>query len=268
LLHRVALVQLFRLIARHRPPEQAVMALRPMNMFCCGCPLTFGVKFILLVNLIVNLFYIVTVTLNIIFQIPTVVSSLGPTAEIFNGAWCLLGLPFIVIGYWGVSSRAEGHLRLYLQYLCCGFIVDMVFLSINFVFRDVCAQMPHLLRHHGSAFACGAMRIGSLLVVIQVVVLELYFIFAVWSCCEDFKAGGGGVGLPELLRHHQNAHKKQHHDHIYSDQLFGAAIAPGYPKDYGAFNRMQQNQPQLGPCKPIGQGYFHETSYPPPQSFS
>lgn len=244
------------------------MALRPMNMFCCGCPLTFGVKFILLLNLVVNLFYIITVTLNIIFKIPTFVSNLGPTAEIFNGAWCLLGLPFIVVGYWGVQYRLEGHLRLYLNYLCAAFLVDMFFLGITFVFRDVCAQMPHLLRHHGSAFACGAMRISALLVVIQVITVELYFIFAVWSCCEDFRAGGGGVGLPELLRHHQHVHRKQHHDHQYTNQLFGAQISPGYPKDYGAFNKMHANQPQLGPCRPIGQGYYHETAYPPPTSLS
>mmetsp|Transcript_62626 Transcript_62626/g.123789 ORF Transcript_62626/g.123789 Transcript_62626/m.123789 type:complete len:243 (+) Transcript_62626:103-831(+) len=242
------------------------MALRPMNMFCCGCPLTFGVKFILLVNLIVNLFYIITVTMNIIFKFPTVVSNLGPTAEIFNGAWCLLGLPFIVVGWWGVSYRLEGHLRLYLQYLCAGFVVDMVFLFLNFILRDVCGHMPHLLRHHGSAFACGVMRISALGLVIQVTILELYFIFAVWSCCEDFRAGGGGVGLPELLRHHQDMNKKQLNDHAYSDQLFGATITPGYPKDYGAFNRMQG--PQLGPNRPIIQGNYHETAYPPPQSFS
>mmetsp|Transcript_105645 Transcript_105645/g.340714 ORF Transcript_105645/g.340714 Transcript_105645/m.340714 type:complete len:238 (+) Transcript_105645:118-831(+) len=235
---------------------------RPMSMFCCGCSLTFGVVLVIIFNILQNMFYIVSAVSNIILKIPTFGVHGGLTMQTFNGAWCMLGLPFIIVGILGVMYRLENHVQLYFWYLLVSVLMDLGFLIFNLVSKDVCDDMPFLLEQHGSAFACGTMRILSLFVVVLVVVMESYFVFTVYSLVEDLKAGGSGAGLPELLRGAHEAHKAKHFHTHYGDSLFGQPVAPGYPRHYGT-----TPHPGLHSSQGIGPGDYHETAYPPPSSF-
>merc|ERR1719230_2276963 len=119
---------------------------RPLNQFCCGCSLTFGVKLILACNLVQNVFYIATATSNIIFRVPTFGFGVNLATQTFNAAFCLLGLPFIFCAIWGVTHRLESHVRLYLFYQCISFALDMAYVVVFLVLQDACTALPTVLK--------------------------------------------------------------------------------------------------------------------------
>jgi hypothetical protein len=230
-----------------------------MNQFCCGCSLTFGVMIILVLNLLQNLFYIYTAMSNIILRIPTFGFNENPSTQTFNAAFCLLGLPFIFSGIWGVIYRSENFLKMYFYYMVAAFALDMIFIGSFFILHDVCEVMPSFLVRHGQAFACGFMRISSTLFVVQVIIIELYFMYTVWSLCEDWTTGCSGQGFPELLRERgdimygKRRLPSGHHGHNHGD------IIPHQAAGYGSF----QGAPQLNSSQRIFSGKYHETSFPP-----
>merc|ERR1719223_1748316 len=105
---------------------------RPMSCFCCGCPLAFGVAIVIFLNLVQNLFYICTATLNVILRVPTVGAGSGLISQTSNAAWCLLGMPFIFAAIWGVVYKQEDKLRLYLLYMIVSFALDIFFIIAFF----------------------------------------------------------------------------------------------------------------------------------------
>merc|ERR1719424_1421824 len=129
--------------------------MRTMNQFLCGCPIWFGVALIIAVNLVHNLSNIITVSLNIIFKIPTFGAGDPPSAQVFNAAWCLLGLPFIFAAIAGMWCKQESNMRLYLYYLSATFGLDLVMVVNWLVTSDLCGNLPRSLQRHGGAFACG-----------------------------------------------------------------------------------------------------------------
>jgi len=240
--------------------------MRPLNQFCCGCPLSFGAYLIIFINLTQNMFYIVTATMNIILQIPTFGYGMNLASQTFNAAWCLLGLPFIACALWGVRYRLEANLRLYLLYQFSSFCLDMMYLFAFFFLHDMCNRIPSLLRRHGAAFACGFIRVSGLFLVSMLVIIEIYFIFTIWSLCEDLKAGGEGAGLPALLCRGRQALTKRRYLQSHRDHLYGTNNqANGFSAGYGGFGAMG---PGLGgSASRIFGGGYHETAFPPPSRF-
>lgn len=233
---------------------------RPLNQFCCGCPLSFGAVFIIALNLIQNAFYIFTATSNIILKVPTMGVGLSLTTQTLNAMFCVLGLPFIFAGIYGVLYRQESHIRLYLYYLVVTFALDLVFVLSYFLLQDICQAMPSVLQEHGSAFACGFMRTFGLLFVLMVIGIEGYFMYAIWSFCEDLHAGGSGAGLPSLLNQADKVREHRRYNATYQETLFGQPAAGGVSSavfQYGAFQT-----PGMGGSTRV-YGNYHEQSYPP-----
>lgn len=235
---------------------------RPMTSFCCGCPLSFGVVLIIMLNLVQNLFYITTATMNIILRVPTVGSGEGLIAQTFNAAWCLLGIPFIAAAIWGMTYRQEGNVRLYLYYLTVSLGMDVFFILAYFLTTDMCMGMPSALQQHGTAFACGFMRLGGLVFVLMMLIITTYFVFTVWSYCEDLKAGGGGQGFPALLQSAGEMRIKR--TSMYGGFMFGNTFG-GYGNadgmGFGVYRAPGLENERLW------DGDFHETSFPPPKQF-
>mmetsp|Transcript_60787 Transcript_60787/g.131859 ORF Transcript_60787/g.131859 Transcript_60787/m.131859 type:complete len:235 (-) Transcript_60787:65-769(-) len=224
---------------------------QPMNQFCCGCSVIFGAKIIIAVNLLQNIFYIATTTSNIILKIPTFGFSTSLVEQTFNAALCLLGLPFIAAAIWGVMYRLETNMRLYLLYLTVSCGVNLAYIIHAFALQDVCSSIPAVLLEHGSAFACGFMRIVALAGSVLVIGLQLYCLFTIWSLCEDFKAGSSGMGLPGLLkmgRESQSTWK-------YAAPHHGEGLFDGpLPAAYGAFS-----SPGIGGAVRIFGGNIHNS---------
>lgn len=240
---------------------------RPMNSFCCGCPLSFGVVLIIMLNLVQNLFYLVTATMNIILRVPTVGASEGLIAQTINAAWCLLGIPFIFAAIWGITYRQEANVRLYLWYLCVSLFMDVFYMMAFFVTTDMCAGMPSALKQHGTAFACGFMRLTGLSFVLLMLIVTTYFVFTVWSYCEDLKAGGGGQGFPALLAGAGEMRIKRRQ--AYGSAMFGQTFGGYGNSDSMGFGYAKT--PGMGDGERLWDGRFaedyHETSYPPPKRF-
>lgn len=236
---------------------------RPITSFCCGCPLSFGVGIVILLNLVQNLFYIITAVMNIILRMPTAGSSEGLIAQTFNASWCLLGMPFIFAAIWGVAYRQEANVRLYLYYLTISLGLDVTYTVIFFATTDMCQGMPSALMQHGTAFACGFMRLVGLSFVLAMLCLTTYFVFTVWSYCEDLKAGGCGQGFPALLAGAGELRIKRMS--AYGGTMFGQTYGGNGYSDSMGFG--QYKAPGLGDNERLFDGEYHETSYPPPKAF-
>jgi len=212
----------------------------------------------LVLNLLQNLFYVVTSFSNIILKVPLFGASESLSEQTFNAAFCLLGMPFIFCGFWGVFARVEGQVRMYFFYMLLVLVVDATQMMYLFSTGNICDHLPTILQKHGSAFACGFMRLATIIVVSQVMIIETHFAYTVWSLCEDLKATGGGPGLPELLKTVDEHHSKRRYLAPHGDEHFGGAA--GMPVPYGT----------VGPAAAFGSaplfgGKAHETNFPPVQ---
>jgi len=208
---------------------------RPSSQFCFGCSLSFGVIVILLINLVMNMFYVITAFCNIILKIPAFGSNESLTWQTVSAAFALLGLPFIFAGFWGVFSKLEGQVRLYFYYLVLSFAVDFVSLLNSLLGEGTCSSLPTVLQKHGSAFACGFMRVFTFFLIVQVTVIQLYFLYTVWSYCEDLKCSGCGPGLPDLLKGRDEHHHRRRYLAPHGDEHFHQYMHTGLPVGYGAF---------------------------------
>mmetsp|Transcript_56422 Transcript_56422/g.98611 ORF Transcript_56422/g.98611 Transcript_56422/m.98611 type:complete len:237 (+) Transcript_56422:74-784(+) len=234
---------------------------RPMNQFCCGCPLVFGAWIILILQLILNSFYILTATFNVILKIPTIGFQSSLSSQTFNAAWCLLGMPFIFSAMWGLLTRQEANVRMYLVYQLISLVLDLFYTFSFFLMTDVCGMVPSALARHGSAFACGFMRLTSLAFIFLMTAMAIYFTFVIWSLCEDFKVGGSGTGFPQLLGGVSEYRSKQRYGGIASGGTFGGSGSLENFPMAATFSA-----PGLGGQR-IFDGSYHETSYPPPPKF-
>jgi len=183
--------------------------------------------------------------------------------QTFNAAYALFGIPFIIGGIMGVMYRLETHTRLYLYYAIITFFLDMFLVISNLLLNDVCTMLPPVLQRSGEAFACGAARIGSIVIIAAVSVVEGYFCYVIWSLCQDQKAGGCGGKLPDLLataeqRKNKRKMDSDYHNNLYAMQAAASGIIPGYGTS--GHNR----QPKLvGGSHGIFHGKFHDCQYPP-----
>eukprot|EP00927_Polykrikos_kofoidii_P058003 TRINITY_DN52289_c0_g1_i1.p1 TRINITY_DN52289_c0_g1~~TRINITY_DN52289_c0_g1_i1.p1 ORF type:complete len:241 (-),score=29.69 TRINITY_DN52289_c0_g1_i1:73-795(-) len=240
--------------------------MRPLNQFCCGCSLKFGVLLFLTCNLIQSLWFIFMASSNIILKIPAFGHEWGLIVQTLNAAFCLFGLPFIASGYWGVMYRLETNLLLYLFYAVIQVLGEASELGYYLIVQGLCGSMPRSMSEHGAAFACGFLRLTTLLVLVLVIIVRTYCVYTVWSLCEDFKVNGGD-GFGDLMKHKGDSRKKLLYaaPNSYGEDAFlgGHGVGGGrLPVAYGAFH-----SPQVGGARQIFQGKYHETAYPPSAAF-
>jgi hypothetical protein len=231
--------------------------MRPLTQFCCGCQLSTGVYFIAFCHLLQCCFYVATTVSNIVFKTPTYNYAVPLATQTLNAALSLMGIPFILCAIYGLYSRSEPHTRLYFHYLCLAFAVDLVYIVLFFVMADTCRNLPSVMKEHGKAFACGAMRVFSVIFIVLITIIQSYFIFTVWSFCEDLKTGGSALGLAELKESMEDKRQKKRSG-LRKD------VTGSWMPDYGAFGKTENLNP-FG-SEQIFNGRFHEIHYPPPQS--
>lgn len=241
---------------------------RTMNQFLCGCPIWFGVALIIAVNLVHNLFCIITVSLNIIFKIPTFGASDPPSAQVFNAAWCLLGMPFILTAIVGMWCKQESNMRLYLAYLSATFGLDLMFVVTWLVNSDLCGSMPRSIQRHGSAFACGFIRITSVGFALMMTVIIGYSVYCIWSYCEDLKAGGSGKGLDQLMQYQeqkamQDAYSTFAAGVSNTTASAGTAVGTAFGAPVNKYAGWGGSNSIRFPSTPHD-GKFHEVQFPPP----
>lgn len=235
------------------------LSLKPLDQFCCGCPLWLGVSLVLFFNFLESMTYITTAILNVILRIPTLGAEIDMNVTAFNTAYALFSLPFLLAGYWGVRYEKEVHLRLYLYFQTFTWIMDTIFLVMAFFLRDSCKSIPDVLKQSGNAFACGTMRLGVLAFFTICMICELYGWYAVWSLCQELELKNSSQDFDELLRARTKAEKQKREG--LGSGLFGTAFAGSYetyPVFYGSLAT-----PAVGGATAIFGGKHHELDYPP-----
>lgn len=227
-----------------------------MTQFCCGCSLEFGAKFIIVGNFFISLFYIAAAVSSMILNVPIVGFGGDMGHQVFNAAYCLFGMPFIVAAMYGVIYRQEPHLRLYLTYLTFSFFLDFCYVIYYLFINDACSMMPSSLKSQGAAFACGITRSFVILFSITLFIFQAYCIHIIWSMCEDIRVGGGATGFADLLESSKNSK---------------SVVGEGYLAAYASSSTLEQQPLNYGSLSTPGIGggvnFFggtrHDVSYPP-----
>eukprot|EP00419_Tripos_fusus_P029765 CAMPEP_0172710966 /NCGR_PEP_ID=MMETSP1074-20121228/57497_1 /TAXON_ID=2916 /ORGANISM="Ceratium fusus, Strain PA161109" /LENGTH=205 /DNA_ID=CAMNT_0013534505 /DNA_START=184 /DNA_END=801 /DNA_ORIENTATION=+ len=185
---------------------------------------------------------------------------LAPTnllVNLISSAVCLAGIPVILLAAWGVAAKVEAFLRLYLYYMILTFGTEFFFAVINFLTSGPCqGALSSMMsgesssRTGNNAFACGVARLGGSSILVTNFGIAAYFIFLLWSYCEDL-ANGGGPDLADLAAakdmHAWDPVKMAHS--INSMSNYGAAL------NFGGAN---------ADASTIFGGQHHETRFPPP----
>jgi hypothetical protein len=231
------------------------MVCLPASQFGCGCSVTFGVKFILLLNLVLNLFLIAAILAFVVFGMQGMaLFSYGEDMIILGFA--LGGLPIIAVAFNGVLYRNEALVRMYLYYMWI-VIVALVGLMIkSLVLTGPCERLLQV--GMASAWACGMARwINIGMIVVSVSILS-YFQHVVYSHCEDLAELGGGPELADLVLNKGNYRKPMNHLYASVEVLAEAGGAGAI----GFMGMDPDSQSGYAGGRSIF-GTHHEMEYPP-----
>lgn len=248
-----------RAITAPKRSDQAGGFIQPLDGCCCGLPLDFGIKIILMLHALSSFFFIYTCFSNIVLERPTFGNNVTMYTQTFNCAWALATLPFIAAGISGVRNHVEVHLRVYMYWLMATTSMDLVLTGIMLV-KNTCAKMPSFLEEEGGAFACGTMRLFSILFMAMLFGFVLYAIFVVWSRCEELEESGSEPSFDFLI----GAVRRNAQEAVFNHKsgLFGTGqMLPGhgFPIMYGSLA-----SPSMGGGSTIFGGRTHCTEFPPP----
>lgn len=180
----------------------------------------------MLLNLAFNVAVIAGVTSHLIFD--SYPGFAGYNMEMWSLAFCLTGIPIILMAYHGILYRNEVQVRGYFFYMLICFAAVLVLTLVDLVFTPACENLPSFMEHHvlktppnlvtnpvpvsvnsatavsvtplqepvpsGSAWACGVSRYVHILLTIAILSILGYFTHVVNSLCEDLHFASG----PEL----------------------------------------------------------------------
>lgn len=237
------------------PKKQSFI--QPLDTFCCGFTLDFGIQCIIVIHTLVSFFYMATAWCNIVLDQPTMGAAVDFGTQAFNCGFALASLPFIVSGISGVKYQIESHLRIYLYWLMLSVFLDFIFATIIMV-KTTCSGMPEFLDAYGGAFACGMMRIASAIFIIMCLVAMSYALFTVWSRCEELKVSMSEEAFDGLLKETRRAQEAmvfQHRSGLFGT---GPVLTPAHPVVYGSVA-----SPAFMGSARIFNGNNHDVNFPP-----
>jgi hypothetical protein len=222
----------------------------------------FGVTFILCAHLFECVLTAVLTAVFIIGRWPSLFvytfSDIG--VQTAFACFALAGIPIILVGLWGVRHGVEVCLRCYFFYMLLSFIVDVIYATNKFIFHHTCDEIPNVMAQQGRAWACGMSRIFDISSFIMLMAIPAYFIFIVYSYCEDMTEGGSGPDLSDLTSTGFKAQRKHPGFDPYQTVLGLNDYVTG---EYGATYFNQKAPAGLGGGQPIMNGKYHEMDFPP-----
>jgi len=178
---------------------------------CVGClPVETGVKLILFYNLMQNAYCCAMAVGNVVLRLPTLGYGTSMTAQILTAAWCLAGIPIVVVALWGVFHRIEPFVRFYFYYMVTSILIDVGSLVNLLVIQDSCATLT-IDHAHGRAFACMIARSTNMVVLVFILAVSLYALYMVWSFMQDLTDGGSAAAIADLLYGKDNMLKMRNH---------------------------------------------------------
>lgn len=158
----------------------------------------FGVEFIALFNLILNIIFISIA--SSVHDIQMMGMTFSANLQVLNAAWALLGIPIIISAGVGAVYRIESHLRIYFYYLTISFLIEAMMLISFLSAGDICkTAVPDEVQQMGQSFVCGLTDSFVYFWLFIGGVVNLYFMYVVWSSAEDIHRSS----YPELLSYRE-----------------------------------------------------------------
>lgn len=209
-------------------------------------------------NFCLNAGLIAVAIFNIAYIVPLFRLNFNLEILVFLGFFGMMGMPFVLGGFWGAFTNSESNVRVYLFYLWVAFGFLICIPLIYAAVKNPCdILLPKTMQGtRGSAQACGNIWLALYGCGALVASVVMYLIFTVWSFCQEMATGGGKYGIPLLVEG-----KKRKDARGISSGLFGtgaATLQPSLPVTYSSCATMG-----VGGNNRFFNGKFHETSFPP-----
>lgn len=205
--------------------QRELQGVKPLTQCCCGCSLTFGVALILLAYLARSIYMLVVTAGEVVVQDPRFESTQTLEKQTFNAPGC--ATPSYESGFYALHARCDSYLRPFMYFMIASAMVDALGMVLPMWMHGSCAFVPEGLKATGAAGACGFIRVLFVVFFGQLAAVEAYFIFAVWSLCEDMK-----VNLKSSLPEMYERSRASRSDYVGpAEALFGGHNH----SNYGAF---------------------------------
>eukprot|EP00931_Biecheleriopsis_adriatica_P116298 TRINITY_DN91962_c0_g1_i1.p1 TRINITY_DN91962_c0_g1~~TRINITY_DN91962_c0_g1_i1.p1 ORF type:complete len:240 (-),score=45.95 TRINITY_DN91962_c0_g1_i1:170-889(-) len=160
----------------------------PANQFCCGCSIVTGSIAVLVLNVCINGVLFVRAAMAIFYPSSSPATTGDMPWQVFTAAFCLAGVPFMILGALGLARRDEVTLRAYYFYLALAVIIASIVL-VSAATSTSCRNLPSELQG-GGAFFCGIVEVVDVVLAILLVGNMIYALYIVWSLCQDFGISG------------------------------------------------------------------------------
>lgn len=144
--------------------------------------LTAAVQLVCLANLILCIYVISVVDSSKPTDFASV--AVSPTAQCWNAAWFLLGIPMVIYGGVGAMYRVEFHMRVYEVYLVGTFFIGVAWTYVLLRYSSGCSTImaPHTFGQ--AQFACTINNGITIFLLFIFDFLVLFAIYLVWSMKE------------------------------------------------------------------------------------
>mmetsp|Transcript_67327 Transcript_67327/g.196849 ORF Transcript_67327/g.196849 Transcript_67327/m.196849 type:complete len:261 (+) Transcript_67327:88-870(+) len=246
----------------------------PLNQVCCGCSVSVGVRFILAVHFLLCGFFIVETAGVVFFPHQNWIFSQSMTAGVLFFAYSLSALPFLALAEYGLETKQEIFLRLYLIFLSATLLAACLASLQIFLLSGPCADLPNLLVMHGRAFACGLARGSAGGVLAAIWGISFYLVFVVWSHCEDlnhglypdFKDLAVDEDIKDERRAKMNMVKGVARGFVHGASQMSMDMKHLSQRMQGTYGTEESLEVGLGGSSAIFGGSKHELRYPPPRS--
>lgn len=118
--------------------------------------------------------------------------------QVWNAAWALLGIPFIIGAGVGMLYRIESQLRMYFWYSLTTFFLNCIW-WLSFLYSgDLCKTIVGKeVQHMGTAFVCGFTDTFVFFWMLIAILVDLYCVYIIWSAAEE----AGRSSYPELMKY-------------------------------------------------------------------
>mmetsp|Transcript_49445 Transcript_49445/g.115623 ORF Transcript_49445/g.115623 Transcript_49445/m.115623 type:complete len:245 (+) Transcript_49445:109-843(+) len=229
----------------------------PASNCCCGFTVSFGVKAIAMMIFITSVGLLAWAVSQTFDWSHT--GAQGGLVTMLIAGWCLAGLLFSGLGFYGAQHRSEVHVRLFLIFFFITFLVDLVVFLKTFILSGICNAIPGFLASQGAAFACGSMRWLAIISSITMISVQGYLAFILYSYCEDLAESGSG---PRLWNLHDPEEERRAHPEAHSieDKYGGLLNLQEWARSPGSIYDTTVSGGMGGQHI---YGTYHELNYPP-----
>lgn len=176
-----------------------------MKTCCCGCSILGGLVLLLVLNLIIC-FAVVICGFWKLVLLKSGVYDFNDWIWVTLIVVFLVGIPIIFGALHGVWTRTEGNAFMYFYYLVGCSLVWLGWVIYYLAICNTCETIGNIDAEFPSeepqAFWCGIIRIICWLIVLLLVLLQCYFLWAVYSACDCLKSGSATPQLGDLLHGH------------------------------------------------------------------